>query len=361
MAWTMNLEELKEYLAMVVDLEKNVFLQDQSIREINKQFDGLGKTVEIPPEPEVPTEPKRERLLWIKIPCMPLLGALAGAAGGLVIMFGIIVITLGTIIPPDSLVWGCGIIGAIIGTVGGIVGYCETKKDAQKNELEYQSEMRQYNEKIQTRNQKIKADQRRLASENRKIFALKSTIHQISEMSKETQRTLSAAYDLGIIFPKYRNLVAVCSIYEYLCSGRCSTLTGADGAYNIYETEVRLDKIITSLDVVVRELQQIKANQYMLYTAVQEGNSIARSISNGVGEISTKLGEISTIAADIKAENAAVNQELLSQLGDLEKSSALTAYNSQRIQQELAYMNRINYYSGRNDDAGAFRSIPPTW
>ena len=45
-------------------------------------------------------------------------------------------------------------------------------------------------------------------------------------------------------------MVMVCSLYEYVCSGRCDTLAGHEGAYNIWEMEIRLDKIVTQLGLV---------------------------------------------------------------------------------------------------------------
>ena len=67
----------------------------------------------------------------------------------------------------------------------------------------------------------------------------------------------------------------VCSLYEYIRAGRCTELEGHEGAYNILETEIRLDRIILQLDKVVAQLEQIKHTQFMLYSAVQESNQPA--------------------------------------------------------------------------------------
>lgn len=42
---------------------------------------------------------------------------------------------------------------------------------------------------------------------------------------------------MGVIYPKYLTLPAVTTIYEYLESGRCDSLAGANGSYNLYESE----------------------------------------------------------------------------------------------------------------------------
>ena len=86
---------------------------------------------------------------------------------------------------------------------------------------------------------------------------------------RETQAALDTLYNLDYIYPTYRNLTALTSIYEYFATGRCSELTGPHGAYNLYEDEVRKDMIIAQLNTVIENLEQIKQNQYKLYQQVQ--------------------------------------------------------------------------------------------
>ena len=85
---------------------------------------------------------------------------------------------------------------------------------------------------------------------------------------KETKENLERVYAKNIIYPKYRNLPALTSIYEYYVTGRCEELSGPYGAYNLYEDEVRKDKIISQLNTVIANLEQIKQNQYKLYEQV---------------------------------------------------------------------------------------------
>lgn len=85
---------------------------------------------------------------------------------------------------------------------------------------------------------------------------------------KETKENLERVYVKNIIYPKYRNLPALTSIYEYYVTGRCEELSGPYGAYNLYEDEVRKDRIISQLNTVIANLEQIKQNQYKLYEQV---------------------------------------------------------------------------------------------
>ena len=84
--------------------------------------------------------------------------------------------------------------------------------------------------------------------------------------------TLKRAYELDLIYPKYRNYIAVCTIYEYLDSGRCSKLDGSDGAYNLFESELRANIIINKLNTVVSKLDRIADNQHALYMSICNAN-----------------------------------------------------------------------------------------
>lgn len=71
----------------------------------------------------------------------------------------------------------------------------------------------------------------------------------------ETRSILSRLYSLGVIYPKYCNLPALTSIYEYYMTGRCEELTGPHGAYNLYEDELRKDTVISQLNTVIENLE----------------------------------------------------------------------------------------------------------
>ncbi len=110
-------------------------------------------------------------------------------------------------------------------------------------------------------------------------------INQIEEARKyynTTMETLDRLYMVGIIYEKYRNMVAVGMFCEYFDSGRCSTLEGHEGAYNIFENEIRQNIIISKLDVIITELEKIEQNQYMIYQAIQDSNKKIREVSSEI-------------------------------------------------------------------------------
>ena len=136
----------------------------------------------------------------------------------------------------------------------------------------------------------------------------------------ETMDLLEKLYAMDIIFPKYRNMVAMCSMYEYFASGRCTELTGPNGAYNLYESELRQNLIINQLEAVNMNLEQVKQNQYILYQGIMETKQALHTISSDV-------------------------RNLVNATNDIAVSSRITAYCSQitaanaQAQTYLAIMN----------------------
>ncbi len=148
---------------------------------------------------------------------------------------------------------------------------------------------------------------------------------QAAAKLEESKALLQQMYSIGIIYPKYQNLIAISSFYDYLMSGRCSELEGHEGAYNIYEMEARLDRIVTQLDVVIQKLDQIQRNQYMLYKAIQEGNKQNQEL-------------LSKLTSAVKG----VSERLDAQ----GRSIAYAAYEAELTRKELQYQSSMNRIYG---------------
>ena len=83
----------------------------------------------------------------------------------------------------------------------------------------------------------------------------------------------SKLYSYNIIYGKYRNYIAMASFIDYFLSGRCNSLEGSNGAYNLYEQESRADIVINKLDVIIDSLEKIKENQYYIYNELNNINN----------------------------------------------------------------------------------------
>lgn len=115
----------------------------------------------------------------------------------------------------------------------------------------------------------------------------------------QTIQILNNYYSIDLIYPKYRGLIPVTTIYEYFDSGRCSTLKGHEGAYNLYESELRMNLIIDKLDEVIRRLDDISSNQHLL---VQELKKAKSQIDN----ISSSLDDLNNNSALIQYHNSVI-------------------------------------------------------
>lgn len=115
-----------------------------------------------------------------------------------------------------------------------------------------------------------------------------------------TNSLLDRWYANDTIYPKYRNLPALTSIYEYFMTGRCDELSGPHGAYNMYEDEMRKDTVIFQLNMVIANLEQIKNSQYMLY---QQVSSIQRDTQRVVQDVQMIRG-YSLVTAQMTSLNA---------------------------------------------------------
>lgn len=159
--------------------------------------------------------------------------------------------------------------------------------------IQYVIQKRRFNEyeqsiSIQYRTEKKQEDERiareRVLQNNYREVA--SILHDCYD---KTCGTLNALYGKNIIYPKYQHdLVAICMFHEYFESGRCTTLTGHEGAYNIFEQELRLGIIINNLDIIIQKLDDIQRNQYSLYSALQHINSQQEIIIRSLNDISYK-------------------------------------------------------------------------
>ena len=108
---------------------------------------------------------------------------------------------------------------------------------------------------------------------------------------------------MDIIFPKYRNLAAITMFYEYFASSRVFELEGKDGAYNLYESELRQNIIIGNLSKINDNLENIKENQYCMYNEL-------KNINSSIHKVNKNLVDGLTNIANIEMANLAVNAEI---------------------------------------------------
>lgn len=300
----MNAEQLKEYLGIVVDMEKECFLQEQLRRQLEWQISSLGNPGYIAPV-KPPTD-----------------GADGSIVTGSFIIFFVVCLPVGFII---NLFTEFSILAtaAILATIATLLICLLVSASTNQEHHQYEAD-------LQTYQQAIDEDKRRVQEELNISAYLKQELEALNRQSAQSQKTLLELYSKNIIFPKYRSFVMVATIYEYFCSERCSSLEGHEGAYNILEMELRLNRIISQLDQVISQLEAIKNNQYIIYSAIQESNQKLTEILESNRQIESSVRRL-----EVQGD------ELNARLAGLQATSTLSLYFNELNHKELAYRNRM--------------------
>lgn len=167
-----------------------------------------------------------------------------------------------------------GSIGLVLGLLGGI--FChETKKSANKK-----------NEIILRENEEVVNKWNDL---QKQIDIIRSEEKEANKVYEDILRTKEKLYARNIIYPTYRNLVSVSMFYDYLQSGRCTTLEGHEGAYNLYEYESRMNIIFMKLDDIIEGIGRLCDAQKMLASEIrtsrEENSKVLNSVQHSLQNI----------------------------------------------------------------------------
>ncbi len=196
-------------------------------------------------------------------------------------------------------------LGGII--LGALIGHITETHSLRKHRNERKKEI----DNVKAKNSQIQSKNSSQKAYNQKVINLLLVEkNKIQNEYNNTLNLLNKYYNYNIIFSKYRNFIAISSICEYFEAGRTSTLEGHEGAYNIFENEIRLNHIITKLDDVIYHLNEIRDNQHMLYMAINSNNNDINRLTSAMYSATNKLESLNNNAqitahhSKIAAENS---------------------------------------------------------
>lgn len=285
----------KEYLEHVYSLEKSCYQQQILITMLKRKMGNLQN----PKLKEKVTAKNKNELmsLWMSLSTLLFTGILFSIFS-LFSEFWSQSVTVGPIKTNVATV-GCFLAAGVVF----LVCYFAFDRPAGK---EYKRDLKtatKTNEQIEYMNQAtIEAIPGRIA-------VIKKQLDEALTAYQNTRLVLSKFYDANILYPKYRSLVPVTMFYEYFSSGRCNQLEGHEGAYNLYENELRLNLILGKLDDIINRLDQIRDNQYMLVNAILECNRQAEKTYQLLQNV-----EANTAASAYFSQISAVNTTYLAWL-----------------------------------------------
>lgn len=304
----MTAAKIKEYLGMCKSLEEEIYAQDQIIASINYRIGQLGKEkcYMVPQKSIVESESTTFTIFlgigifFLSLWLMDVIGWLLGFFCGLGMAVGVIIILLG-------------------------IMCCVTDAETQReNDKKYEAEMSAYD-------RSVKNDKCRVRDELAQKEYLRREVNRLLAANRQTKGALRELYNKNVIHSNYRGLIPVCSLYGYFDTGVCTQLEGHEGAYNKYDTESRLDRIIVKLDEVIRNLEEIKQNQWVLYDTIQESNQKADQLLRNCARMANQLKGIQSQDAELNAR-----------IARLQSTSDLNLYVNACAKRELEYINRAD-------------------
>ncbi len=296
MANSLTATQLTEYLKNVKDLEVSCYLQAQVIQRLKQQpqkmkqeIDALEQT-----QSESITKPSSfivDLILGVfSSAFFALIGAIFGAVGGGVIWFILRLFDGSPKFIP--FVKRGAIIVFILVFFASLLMIIFSGKDNRKT----------YPERLKAFQDRQSANKNLIERKKKQRLDFGQILLQSDMKYKETQRLLQRYYDLGYIYPSYRGMVPICTIYQYFESGRCSCLEGHEGAYNLYESELRMNLILSKLDDIIYRLDDISRNQMVLAQEIRRSDAKISEISKSLNSIEANTA-VSRYLSGITAAN----------------------------------------------------------
>ena len=310
------------YISNINKLEIACYQQKVFLERIQHDIDIISSAIENPfgglKKPEEPHKPSFiARIVgslvalafgaWLGFLLNGQNGALVGAALVLIILslifkFYVVLITTALCFLGGKIIWNSDISGFVIGAIGLIIStvyviyqYLSSGKTYFDIKQKYDHAMERYNDEVTIR-------QRNKIHNEKTLPILQQVFEKGKKKLNETENVLDQYYQLNIIYSKYRGLVPVSTIYEYLQSGRCSTLTGPHGAYNLYESECRSNLIIGKLDDILNRLDEMRSSQTALVQTIERCNETACSMCQAMERVSNDTAAI-TYYSKVTAQN----------------------------------------------------------
>lgn len=302
----LSYNDLLKYMEIVLDMEKNVYIEEQTWKYLNNQANNLGIK-------KIYKEPKKSNVdtsgCGSFIGCGTVMGI---AATGLTVLHS--TCTSSCLAPLEEGFWNkpitIGVSVFLICLVIILIMFLAEKKD---KDNQYEQDMKKYKKNMEN-------DRVRVERELKQKRYIQTQCNTLAQMYQKSRNALDTIYSYDILEMKYRNIVAVSSIYEYLKYDRTRSLqrVGSDeGAYNMFETEMRLNKIITNTDVIIKKLDKIMENQ----------RELAYTMRNAQNSINTLINSTNQIQGSLDTLNTGVE---------------LSNYQLRQANNELRYMNFMN-------------------
>lgn len=300
---TLTQEQYKKYLKSVFDIESALYQNQQLVENYsNKRIEETPQKPQqknfMPPErpPEIDTK-KFKATFTVSSFIVVCIFAISGFLGFFLLWFGMESKEFDAIVRIFA-----GIVFLLISLFSCWVMFRDRKlqinEAKKKNKLLYDRELSEYNRLVaqESKEYAIKLQEYSEKSRDYRIET-QSQLKKLNALTDVLNERLKKLYNQNVIYEKYRNFVAIATIYEYFDSGRCFALEGPNGAYNMYEREIRANTIISSLAQIITDLDQIKNGQYALYKEIRRSNEEVTYLLNNIKNTQVVTAYYTQVAA----------------------------------------------------------------
>ena len=168
-----------------------------------------------------------------------------------------------------------------------------------------------------------------------KIAKFESQKSQVSISRSEIERKLRHLYEKNIIYSKYRNLVALSYIADYLESGIADELSGPNGAYAQYENDARTQKICNSIEelkeIVESGFSNVLHAQSQIYQALVEIRGGVYQIQRSVDNVYSALGQAASTLGTLLKNEQEFSERTSQQLAQIRQAAEVTAKDTSMI------------------------------
>ena len=351
----MSDNSLKQAIAAIYDMELNNYFMTrmrQSLQaSLSKRVERDDDEPDKPRKPIEPLMPAKPSIITALIS-----GAVFGAIAGAVVKFVVGLIaylveynkaddTEAVLDRAPSIIfggfWTWVLVAALI--VGAVMAIAELSKlkeyklklNKYKSNIKvYENDLKMYETAVEEYEKELDlADERW----EQKLAARESAIrHQmmlLADKLYDSTVLLNELYDKVGIDAKYRNIVPIAYMNEFINLGISTKLEGADGLYYLTMKELRMDQMQYKLDTIITKLDSLIDKQHSIYFELMNINNKCDTMAIATARQTDALLNQNSL---IKDQNALLSK--------IERDSEITRYNSERIAKEQEYQSYMTRY-----------------
>ena len=364
-------EKLIDYLRILEDMYKNKMIQETLLKNLNDKISNLQDRKPIkfeypdPPKPPLKTQNVSSfdddfgrgcgltiLFLILYLPCYFLYAFIRFTIGDYI----------GTYIGEFKFIVPAILDVVFIAISIHLIKKHHDQKSSKEDERQqglYRTQLKEYHKIVkQIKRAEIdrqKEEERYIRSMSEKVEKLKEIETQLGAQHTNTSVHLDRMLQENIIPSKYRDFAPVSYILDYLQSRQNKSW---DDACDRYDDAVKHGEIVFAINEVISGIQKLQSGQQALSIAINESNRISSQI---LGNTFRLIENTSSINNGIITQNQLIHESFRTQDESRKKLRAnidVISYCLQRTQDEMEYMNLMNYYAGRyNNTTYAYR--PP--